>query len=583
VSTQVTNPTQDQQASSRQEPDAPRAESRLASRLFIAALAAAMLPIAVAAVRALVRHWIPLSDDAFFVVRAHDVFDQHRPLLGLWSSASLTAGSNLNHPGPLLFDALAVPVRLFGGSAGVVIGIACVNALAVAGVAWFAYRRGGALVGAAAVTVTAVLCWTLGSEVLFEPWQPYSMLLPFLFFLVLVWSIMCGDLLALPFAAGVGSLILQTHLSYSLLVPVLAVGALGGLVLVLVSDRRRAPDAWPARRRGAVRAGAIAGAVAVICWVQPIVEEFTSDGPGNLTRLWRSFGSTPSDTVGFSLAAKLTTSVIALPPWWLRPSFRDAWVKGAIFAPPADVDVPSGLLTLTALVVLFGVLAWWAWRARRAHDRTTLTAVITAVLAVGAGVATAARIPLRPFGIAAHQFRFIWPIGAFVGLALLLGLCRLLTAGRGRESLVVGGLAAITLAVAVWNIPTSHQTPTTSFYEPSIPIARALDRQMGSLEGKGPLLVDDLFHHGLGNPFDATVLAELQRRDVPFVAKDAMLVRQLGPQRRFTGKNARAVLLLGIGAGAKNPPAGARRVAFVASDRGDVALYLAPLDGSSKR
>src|SRR5262245_61469673 len=73
VSTQVTKPTQAQRASSRQEPDAPRAESRLASRLFIAALAVAMLPIAVAAVRALVRHWIPLSDDAFFVVRAHDV------------------------------------------------------------------------------------------------------------------------------------------------------------------------------------------------------------------------------------------------------------------------------------------------------------------------------------------------------------------------------------------------------------------------------------------------------------------------------------------------------------------------------
>ena len=98
-----------------------------ADRLLLGAWLLAVLPVVVAAVRAVRRGWIPMGDDALMSIRAHDVFTAHPPLLGTWSSASLEAGVDLNHPGPLLFDILAVPVRVFGPRAGVAVGVMLVN------------------------------------------------------------------------------------------------------------------------------------------------------------------------------------------------------------------------------------------------------------------------------------------------------------------------------------------------------------------------------------------------------------------------------------------------------------------------
>ena len=55
-----------------------------------------------------------------------------------------------------------------------------------------------------------------------------------------------------------------------------------------------------------------------------------------------------------------------------------------------------------------------------------------------------------------------------------------------------------------------------------------------------PLLIDDPFKI-FANPYAAAVLAELQDRNIPFVAKDETLVRQLGPGRRYDGRNAERV------------------------------------------
>ena len=33
-------------------------------------------------------------------------------MLGTWTSASLSVGKDINNPGPLLYDLLAVPVRI---------------------------------------------------------------------------------------------------------------------------------------------------------------------------------------------------------------------------------------------------------------------------------------------------------------------------------------------------------------------------------------------------------------------------------------------------------------------------------------
>ncbi|MGH9012341.1 MAG: hypothetical protein ACRDZ1_00115 [Acidimicrobiia bacterium] len=545
--------------------DADHEASRLAFRLSLGAVLAALLPIAVAAARAIRQGWLPLDDNAVIAIRARDVLSSHHPLLGLWSSASVTLGTDLNHPGPLLFDWLALPARLFDGGAGLAFGIALLNGLAVVGIAVVAYRRGGPLLATAATAMAAGLCWTMGSELLFEPWHAHSVLLPFLCFLMLVWSITCGDLVALPWAAGVGSLVLQTHVSYGLLVPALGAWAVVGLVLELRRHRRRDPGSWPGLRRRALRAAAVAGLVLAVGWAQPLVEQFTSDGPGNLTRLAESPTSS-APTIGYDLGTRMFASVVSLPPWWVRPSFRDT------LGPSSGWRPPSLLLVVTSLALLAGVVAWCAWDARGRRDRECFLAVATAVVGLLAGLATTGRTFRSSVGIAAGHFRWLWPLAAFVTFAVVSTLARRLARGPAPSTPLVGAFALATVVFAALNLPSSDQGKTT----PDWPIAAARDlgRQLARLEDEGTLLVLPLFT----DHYKTAVMAELQHRGIPFVVDDPGMIRQLGPSRRFTGTNARAALSLRIGDEARVAPPGARRVALHEGLTAEEQLELAALE-----
>lgn len=523
----------------------------LADRLFVITIVAAVVPIAVATARAINRGWIPVGDDAFFTVRARDVFTlDDLPLLGTWSSASLSAVQNLNHPGPLLFDVLALPAKL-GGGTGLAIGAALINAVSLLGIAIIGYRRGGAVVGAVAVAVGAVLAWSMGSEVLFEPWQPHVLLLPFLFFVTLVWAVACGDLVALPWAVGVGSFVVQTHLSYAILVPLLGVWAIVGVAFVLRAAKRRDPSSWPALRGRVIRIGMITAAVSVVCWLQPLIEQFTGDGDGNLTRLVRHARDSNVKTVGVRFGTRAVASVVSLPPWWLRPSFENT------FSPQEGWRPPSLLLASGSLLVVAGVLAWCWWGARRGRDRVASRIIMTAAVALVCALISAGRTPTTVFGTEPHVFRWTWPVAAFVVLAIAVALVRRFA----RLSVAItGGCALVAVTVGILNLPTSSQGGGPNTQQYAIPAIRGLDRDMGALKKDGPLLIDDPFK-AFANPYAAAVLAELQDRNIPFVAKDATLVRQLGPGRRYNGHNARNELLLRTGDDALTPLPGSRLAA----------------------
>jgi hypothetical protein len=154
-------------------------------RLAWACVALALLPIVVAAIRAIAGDWVAVGDNAYFAIRARDVLTDHHPLLGTWTSASLTIGLDVNNPGPLLFDALALPVKL-GGDAGLAIGVALINVASVVGMAVAARRQAGVRGVVAAMAAATALGWAIGSELLVDPWQPHSLLLPVLCYLVLV-------------------------------------------------------------------------------------------------------------------------------------------------------------------------------------------------------------------------------------------------------------------------------------------------------------------------------------------------------------------------------------------------------------
>ena len=528
----------------------------MASRLFLASVVAALVPIVVATARGIRRGWLPVGDNALFAIRTHDVFTiDHQPLLGTWSSASTTAAVDVNHPGPLLFDLLALPARLFEGGAGIALGVALLNGAALIGIAVFAHRRGGPLLATVAMTAAVALEWSIGSEILYEPWGPHTVLLPFLFFLVLVWSVTCGDLVALPFAVGAGSLVLQTHLSYALLVPLLGAWAVAGLLVEM--RRRRIADPAPSsnERRDLMRWSAAAGVVLVLCWLAPLIEQFTGQGRGNLSRLVES-ATDQGEAIGFNLGTRLTASVIALPPWWFRDSFRDAIDASA----SAAGWHPSSLaVAIAGIVVVAAMLAAGAWDARRRHDRDIVRLLAVAGVTVFVALLTSGRAPQSPLEIAPHQFRYLWPIGAFVWFALVATLVRRVSARPVVATRVVGAFAALTVVLMVANLPTSDQGVIAG--AGSIAIARDLDEQLARHEIDGTVLVEGAAP--FGDAYSSAVMASLQRRAVSFVVADDRLVqpRHLGPSRESTGDDADALLTVAYGDDVAAGPPGARRVA----------------------
>lgn len=505
------------------------------------ATALAILPIVVATMRALHDGWLAVGDNANFLIRSRDVLTSHHPLLGTWTSASLTIGHNVDNPGPLLFDLLAVPAKL-GGSGGLAVGVMLLNIACIVAIAIFGARVGGARLALAGVAAAAALAWSMGSELLFDPWQPHSLLLPFLLLLVLVVAMVRGDLLAMPVAAGTASLIVESHLSYALLVPALCAFGVIGLARL--------------HRRGIARAAAVTAIVLALCWAQPVVDQLF--GEGNLATL--ATNATGADSsVGRSLGARLTADVVASPPWWARPSFADAVLTPPGQPPLLDgrpnvAGLPSTGSAVAGLAILFGLLALGWSLARRRRDAVGRSALVVAALAVLGGLLATITLPVGALGVSPHQMRYLWPIAGFATMVLVAVLVP--------RRMVLGVLVLTTAVLAVLNVPPSSHTTGPALDADAIPIVRKLATQLEPLQREGTLLYDTT---GLrfADPWTSAIMAALQEQGMDFDVSDEGWVGQLGPGRRDHGA-AKVRVFVREGAAATSIPNGARRVAFVA-------------------
>ena len=535
--------------------------SSLARRIYWASIAITIVPLVSATVGALNRGWIPIGDNAYFELRARDVFSHHFPLLGTWTSASQSTNTNVNNPGPLFFDLLAIPVKLFN-SPGLAVGVLLLNSAAIIGIAVVAYRRGGPVAGTAAMAMSAGLTWTMGSELLFDPWQPHAMLLPFLFFVVLVWSLACGDLALLPLAVAVASLVLQTHLSYAVLVPVLAAWGTGALAWTIWQRRRRDPDGWPRLRRRVRRTSLVSAVVFLVLWAPPLLEEARHGRDGNLSRLWSTIGKA-DQTVGWGFGTRVVAAILSLPPWWMRPSFGDAFVptndgRPQVGVQPELAHVPSPALAVVSLLVVGALLGLLLWDARRRVDATAAAALATAFVAIGGALATAGTLPRGFFGIAPHQLRWLWPISLFLLFAALLAIARRIPPVHATQ--VTGAFAVAVLVLALVNLPTKNQRVGPSADAGSIPSTHRLLEQLGALDGSGTLLFDV---QGLrfSEPYSVPVMNALDRRGVEIVVSDDAMTYQLGNARRFDGHANGRLFMREADAAVMDFP-GAKRVAI---------------------
>lgn len=267
--------------------------ARRSTPLVVAGLTAVVVAPLVVALAALHSpRWYPVLDLAMTELRVRDVGTRHSPLIGLVGRLS-SNGEQGSHPGPISFWALAPTYRLLGGSAWTLfVGVVVLNTTAVALTLWVAARRGGALLALGTAAALAVLVNLYGTQVLTEPWNPYMPVMWWPLTLVAVWSVFCDDLPMLPIAVLAASFCMQTHISYLGLVGGLV--AIGTVVLAVRAYRVRGDRA--ALRRLGLWVG-IAGALGVVLWLPPLIDQITGD-PGNASIVADHFRHADEEPIG---------------------------------------------------------------------------------------------------------------------------------------------------------------------------------------------------------------------------------------------------------------------------------------------
>ncbi len=543
--------------------------TRRARTFAIVVVVFACLPIVVATVRALLHHWMPIGDDGLLAIRAQDLFSRHIPLLGTASSASFAATKPLNNPGPLYFYLLGVPVAAFGSVVGTAVGAAAVNLAAMVAIGMIGWRRAGLLGTALAMLVASTLAWSMGSELLYDIWQPHGLLLPFLAFLFLIWSVAASDWPMLPVAIFAGSLLMQTHLTYGYLTPLLIVAGLTiGLLQSRRTRRQAGAKAEPPIAASATRAGrwiVIGVLVGLVVWTPSLIEQVTTSD-GNMSRLVRQIQDPPKGVVGGTGALRMTATVLADPPFWGRDSFpntfRPAGTPYGATAPTVDgtgaVGARLAALAIGLVLLLLVSVGLIAWRRRNASG---LAAAAVGLVALAGSWYTASKVTVDIVGVASHQFRFLWSMAAFVTFVILLGLVQMSrtpAVGRWARVLAIALVAVMTL----WNLPTYAATVGPQLEAASLPAIRDLDRQLGPAERSQPLLLD-FTKLRFGEPFSGALMAELRRRNIELVTDDVYLARQLGPTRATNGRDAKVKIFYRSGDVARAKTLGVfTRIAF---------------------
>jgi len=535
----------------------PRAAWIAAHAVELLAALIAVLPIVVAVVRALAHHYVPIGDDGLILLRSRDVFTANHPWLGTWSSSSLSLGVDLNNPGPLLFDLMALPTKVLGAGPGLAIGVGLLNGACLVGAAALAHRVDGRRAYLLTLLVGAVIAWSMGSELIFDVWQPHALVLVYLLLAVLAWAMAEGHAWTIPGSVAIVTFLVQTHLSYVYLAPITL---LAGVVIHLAMTRD-----W----RRLVRPALWSIPVALVLWAQPLWQQLHGPGASNLDRLVDAasgkYGAT--DTIGLGLATRLVGAVLALPPWILRPSFADTIPAVRITDAAGDrIPVPglpgvgiAALGIIAVLAILGAVVVVSRGVARRPTRSVGILALVLVVTALGAMTV----MPVGAIGLAAHQMRWLWPIGAMVLLAVLLAITDRIAEARA----LVPSILAVLALVSVLNLPTYVVPAGQTADRDATPSVRRMVDEVGGLRGHGVLLFDPSTLR-FAEPYSGPLLAALADAGIPFVTKDEGFVHQLGEGRRAPACGpgecgVRERMTIVSGPDAYVTPSGSERVIFV--------------------
>jgi hypothetical protein len=390
------------------EPETPRARSPI----LWTVCALLMVPFVVLAIRAFLSRYLSTSDMALIELRTRDVGSGHTPLVGVYSRYGW------NHPGPLLFYVLALPYRLFGSSArALLLGGTLINAAALIGCAWIFWRRGRVVGLGIGLVLTMILIRTLSGSFLWFPWNPFIIVLPILLLALLAWSVACGDHWCLPFAVGVASFAVQSHVGAA--APALALLVVAVAALVYDAVRHRVAEL------GWLVFASIA--VALFSWVPPLIQQFQPNG-GNLGSLW-DFWTASHKTPGLSDGVRIVAPQLSLPAPWITGHERVEFFTASL---DPKWQVPFVLLLLVGAAVI-------AWRRR---DRQSLTIVGIALVLAASAMFAAASVVDSPYS---YLLRWTYNVGVISWLAIAWTIWRAVPAERWHR--IARPLAVVAIVV----------------------------------------------------------------------------------------------------------------------------------------
>lgn len=409
--------------------------------VFIVA-AALSVPLIVATVQMKTPTWSPVLDLAMTELRVRDVGTEDTPLIGLPGRIGESLEEQGSHPGPLSFYALTPSYRALGSSSWALqVGAALVHIVAIAVALVLARRRGGPAVFAAVAVALAVLIAGFGSGALTEPWNPYLPLLWWVVVLLGVWSVLDGDLVALPVVVLAGSFCAQTHVPYLSL----SIGVGVTAALWVAHGAVRSPSGSP-DRASATRSLAVAGVLGVLLWIPPTVDEFTQE-PGNYTKLVDHFTTPPDGEEPIGFAAGADEALARLDLWHLG---SHALTDPALLTNTSLERSPSSLRGVV-------VLLFWAVSAMVAllpayRDRRLLTLHATVAGALVFGYVSITRI----FGLTWYYLMlWMWAAAALLAMSTAWTLWRVV-ARTDIAPVSTGRLAAGLALVAA--LVTAHTT-----------------------------------------------------------------------------------------------------------------------------
>jgi hypothetical protein len=518
------------------------------------------LPVLAAVVSAGWQQWYASSDHAIMLMRTADVGGRETPLVGAWSRWGWS------HPGPIVYWLIAPLVRVLGQQGALVSG-GLINTAAIAGSVWVVAWRAGVAKAAAAALVVALVVHTAGSEKLVDIWNPTIAFFPFLFFLFLVWSVVGGDRWLFPVAVAAGSVSVQAHVGYAIVV--------GGLLVVatvwaLVARRG---DRTPWSRSQQLVAGMAAAAVLVM-WAPVVVEQLTGD-PGNLSAL-AEYGADPDEpAAGWSYAG-------GVAGWQLRPN--GPWLTGQEVG-YLGFTRSGPALPAIATVTAVAAATWWAARRRddpaRRDDtapadaaRPGDTARLGALSLVGAAFALVATAQVRGIPVP-YLVRWWSGIAALATLTLVWAVLDA-TSGRVRQVLVAAAVVGlcVTSGITLLSLPTRL---------PGADISRAIaavgPTVAAELEPSGRYLIRTAAVNTWGAPGPALQL-DLERRgfDV-FVEPGPLAALTFGEQRVAEVSEVDEIVTIVGREDAEagwTPPAGSRLLTRWEDGEDGVAVWASP-------